>query len=461
MKDIYVFDVEGDGLNATKIHVLSAGNSKGIFSTDNYDNMRKFLSDPDKTFIGHNIIQWDIPTLERILNIKIQATVIDTLAISYYLYPLQRKHGLEYWGDELGIKKPHIDDWHNLSYDDYKHRCETDVKINLALWKKFWLYLRQIYESDEAVFSFLKYLSFKMHCLHLQEKNKWKIDKQFIEKSLLELEAERGPKLEKLKEAMPPNPVYKKKQMPKNMTKKDGSWSAHAVDWFELLRQEGYPDNHIGEVRYIASYEEPNPGSNKQKKDWLFSLGWEPDLFKDGVPQINKERGQGLTDSVLELAEKEPAINELQDLSILDHRIPFLEGLLEAADENGFVYAGSAGFTNTLRLKHRILVNLPKGDKKYAEAIRGGLVCEADEILIGSDLSSLEDRIKQHFMYKFDPLIVDEMDEPGYDPHLKLAQTAGVVTLEQVNAYKSGEDKSIKPVRDIFKNGNYALIRRM
>jgi hypothetical protein len=456
VKNIYVFDTEGDGLEATKIHVFSVGNKDGIFSTKDYDKIRSFLTDPTRTLIGHNIIRWDIPTLERILGIEVKATLIDTLAVSWYLYPLQHKHGLEYWGEVLGTKKPEIDDWHNLSYDDYKHRCESDVKINLDLWKKFWLYLRQIYESDEEVFKLLRYLTFKMKCLHLAEKNKWKVDKEFITKSLGELEAEKGPKIDKLRESMPPHPVYKKRHRPKVMYKKDGTLSAYGKDWLDFLKREKLPPDHSEEVRYVDSYTEPNPGSTDQLKNWLFSLGWEPDLYKDDVPQINKERGQGLSDSVLALAEDNPVINELSDLSILNHRIPFLQGLLGAADENSYIIAGCAGFTNTLRLRHRVLVNLPKPDKKYSEAIRGSLVCEDDEIQIGSDLSSLEDRIKQHFMYKYDPKAVDEMNEPGYDPHLKLAETAGVVTHEQVELYKSGEDKSIKPVRDIFKNGNYA-----
>ena len=462
MDGFWVIDTEGDGLQASKIHVFSAGNREGVFSTKDYDKIRGFLTDKKKTLIGHNIIMWDIPTLERILGIKIECRLIDTLAISYYLYPLQKKHGLGYWGEVLGIKKPEVEDWHNLSYEEYKHRCEEDVKINIALWKKFWLELYEVYGSYDECMRFIKYLSFKMNCLRLQEKNKWKIDTEHVKKSIIDLEAERQPKFERIENSLPPVPIYKKKNYPKKMYKKDGSFSAGAFDWFNLLKEEGFKEDYTGEVRYVSGYKEPSAGSTQQIKDWLFSLGWVPDLYKDDVPQINKPHGQGLADSILELAEDYPIINELADLSVLNHRIPFLNGLLNSVDEKGYTVAGAAGFTNTLRLKHRGLVNLPKAGGRYADPIRSSLVCEEDEIQIGSDLSSLEDRIKQHFMFKFDPKAVEEMDTEGYDPHLKLAATAGVITNDQMEEYVTGVDqKTIKPIRNIFKNGNYALKWRM
>ena len=89
-KKICVFDIEGDSLSPTKIWVMSAAIfSKGgwrLKSTTDYDEMRAFFLGCD-TLIGHNIMLWDIPHIERILDIKIKAKVIDTLALSWYLEP--------------------------------------------------------------------------------------------------------------------------------------------------------------------------------------------------------------------------------------------------------------------------------------------------------------------------------------------------------------------------------------
>ena len=83
----YVFDIEADGINATKIHCMVA-NGKEV-DKDFFVNLK-----PEDTLIGHNIIRYDIPVLERLLGIKIKAQLIDTLALSWYLFPTVNRHGL-------------------------------------------------------------------------------------------------------------------------------------------------------------------------------------------------------------------------------------------------------------------------------------------------------------------------------------------------------------------------------
>ena len=76
-----VFDIEADGLNPTKIYCLTASiYSQGEWrqkSTTDYDEMRKFFLSAD-VLVGHNIARWDIPVVERILDIKITAKIRDT-----------------------------------------------------------------------------------------------------------------------------------------------------------------------------------------------------------------------------------------------------------------------------------------------------------------------------------------------------------------------------------------------
>jgi len=461
---IYVFDCEGDSLTPKKFHVLSYASKEGIKSLEYYSEMREFLESAD-VLIGHNIIRWDIPHLERLLEIKIKARLVDTLSLSWCLYPDRNRHGLEGWGEDLGTKKPEITDWSILSYEEYKNRCEADVEINLKLWNKMWKLLMKMYDDEDKCWKFINYISFKTNCIAIQEKNGWKLDVEYVKKALQELKDERDPKVEHLRSTMPDVPEYKKKNKPKSMVKKDGSATIKALEWVDFLKEHNLPENYEEEVSYISGYNGPNPGSTPQIKDWLFTLGWKPATFDykkkdDGsinkIPKINLERGEGVCPSVLKLIEKDPNIAYLRDLSILNHRIPFLERMLEEVDDKDYVKARASGFTNTLRLKHSELVNLPKIDKPYAIAIRGGLIADEGTQLFGADQSSLEDRIKQHFMYEYDPDLVEEMNTEDYDPHLKLAESAGVVTHEQVLKYKSGEDKSIKPIRDMYKNGNYA-----
>lgn len=464
--EAFVFDIEGDGLKPTKIYCLSLRDVKGkkVFTTTDYDEMRAFLSRA-KYLIGHNIITFDIPNLERILDIKITARLIDTLPLSWYLYPNRPNHRLEDWGVDLGIKKPEIDDWHNLSVEEYIHRCEEDVKINHKLFIKMWYYLMGLYDTVKEIGALLSYFEFKMSCSRHQEQNRWKIDRGWAEKILTEYENLREEKVVTLASAMPKVPVYVEKKRPKAFYKKDGSFSSRALQWIELCKSQKLdPIDGPDSLTVLHHYNEPNPASSQQVKDWLFDMGWVPSEYKhvkgsDGttkeIPQVNLPFGKGICPDIKRLQEEvEPALEALEGLAVLNHRIPQIKTLLEDADEDGYTYAGIAGFSNTLRMRHARLVNMPKPDKLYSEGIRASLVCDEGYTLVGSDLSSLEDRIKQHLIFPLDPDYVKAMQRDDFDPHLTIAEMAGLLTQEQVKEYL--EDGSHSKVRSIAKNGNYA-----
>lgn len=149
MDNIIVLDSEGDGLayDCTKLHVLSyTPNGKDYYSTDNYDRMREILSTEDTKFVAHNAVQHDMVVFHRILGIPLDYTKwIDTLALSWFLFPERPKHGLGSWAVEMGGSKPEVEDWEGLTYEEYKYRCEEDCKVNWNLWKHFKGRLDQVY----------------------------------------------------------------------------------------------------------------------------------------------------------------------------------------------------------------------------------------------------------------------------------------------------------------------------
>ncbi len=66
-----VFDIETDGLDPTKIHVLSWEDELGkIQHTHDYVAMRIFFEEAT-ILIGHNIVRYDIPAVEKILGVKV------------------------------------------------------------------------------------------------------------------------------------------------------------------------------------------------------------------------------------------------------------------------------------------------------------------------------------------------------------------------------------------------------
>jgi DNA polymerase III alpha subunit (gram-positive type) len=127
-----VFDIETDGLldELTKIHVLSySPDGKEVYHTHDYDEMRKFFTETE-VLVGHNIVRFDAPAVEKVLGIKVKARLVDTLALSWYLNHERPKHGLEGYGEDYGVPKPVIKDWNTLTPEEYAHRCDEDVKIN-------------------------------------------------------------------------------------------------------------------------------------------------------------------------------------------------------------------------------------------------------------------------------------------------------------------------------------------
>lgn len=457
--------MEADGLNPTKIHCLVYEKDGKYVALTSSDDMRDFLNN-EQVLIGHNIIRFDIPVLERLLGIRISAKLIDTLALSWYLEPELPRHGLEEWGEYFGVPKPPIEDWFNLPVEEYVHRCTEDVKINVRLWRKFKKHLLQLYGSKDGADKLIQYLTFKMDCAREQERSRWKLDREKCNRAIATLEREQTEKLEALRKAMPSIPIYKNRKRPTKPYKKDGTLSASGTRWQELLKLHSLGNDYDQDIQELVGQDEPNPASPAQLKEWLFSLGWKPATFKylrdkntgdiRKIPQINLEHGAGVCPSVKHLYPIEPAVENISNLGVIQHRLALLKGFLSSVDDDGYIRAEIGGLTNTLRFKHRVIVNLPKANNPYAEDIRGSLIAPDGYELCGSDMSSLEDRLKQHYIYPYDPDYVNEMNVPGYDPHLALALLGGEVTELQIEEYKSGANKSIKPIRDIFKNGNYA-----
>ena len=159
-----VFDIETDGLDSTKIHVISWMDDQGnVQHTHDYVAMRIFLEEAP-ILIGHNIVRFDIPAVEKVLGVKIGAKLVDTLALSWYLNHSRVKHVLEGYGEDYGVPKPKITDWSSLTPEEYAHRCNEDVKINARLWRDLDIKLKKLYPDEDEKWRFTDYLTFKLQC---------------------------------------------------------------------------------------------------------------------------------------------------------------------------------------------------------------------------------------------------------------------------------------------------------
>ena len=459
-----VFDIETDGLldELTKIHVLSySHDGKEVHHTHDYDEMRKFFTETE-VLVGHNIIRFDIPAVEKVLGIKVKARLIDTLALSWYLHHDRLKHGLEWYGVDYGIPKPVIKDWNSLTPQEYAHRCDEDVKINNRLWRDLDTKLNKLYQDPLEKDRLVDYLTFKLDCAREQEDLRWKLDVDKAQEAYDEIIRLKEEKVEQLADAMPKKALTRVATQPKVMHKKDGELSSHGEKWIALCADNKMPIS-AKSLTVQTGEERGNPNSNDQVKDWLYSLGWKPRTYKfirdkktGDERQIEQVRNDGdLCKSVKELVSMDPAVDLLDGLTVLTHRAGILKSFLDC-HVDGYLQATVAGLTNTFRFKHmKPLVNLPSVDKPYGDVIRGCLTCPEGYVLAGADMTSLEDTTKRHYMKPLDPDYVEQMSKEGFDPHLDLALHAGVISQEDIDKHNSGE-RSLKALRKNYKVVNYS-----
>lgn len=362
-KRYVVYDIETNGLSASLIHCLSyiyLDNNETGTLTD-YESMKRFLTNENHIFICHNGIRYDKVQASKILNIKITGQTIDTLGLSWYLYDDRKEHGLESWGEEFGVPKPKIDDWENLTIEDYSIRCQEDCKINKKLFEKCYYLLQRIYDYNEVNINLLyKYLEFKLSTISIGERVGINFDSEFCQEHLTKLEEELKAKALEIQSIMPKVPIYKEKKKPVQQFTKSGDLTSHYKKWLIFLDDHDLEEDTEGPIKYISGYEEPNPDSVLQKKEWLYSLGWVPQHFKynkdkKAVAQIkhkDPERYDEVCDSIKELFEKEPKLQLLEGYTVVDNRIKTLRGFLRD-QKNGRLYSSVGGLTNTLRLKHK------------------------------------------------------------------------------------------------------------
>lgn len=461
MKRFYASDIETDELLDKLTLVWCASFSeiayeKGVwsvvrtFTEIKRDGILEVFQDPDSVMIMHNGCGFDKPALEKIYGVELPCQVIDTLYLSWYLYPKNNTHGLAYWGEQLGIAKPAVEDWSTQPLSVYVHRCEEDVRIQLALWRQMWKHLSLLYDSYEAIMHCAEHLSFKASCAALKAKSRWKLDVDGTRELRERLSVEYEAAVEALERVMPQVPQYTVRKRPKEPFKMSGELSKHGERWAKIVEEnveyEGVAANYNKPIKVLTGYKEPNAGASGQVKLWLESLGWIPETFKfvreeDGsvrkIPQIKDVDKGTLCPSIERMIDDYPQLVHLRTMSVVKHRITVCDGFLNNMNDKGYVQALVQGLTNTLRFKHKVCLNIPSNRKPYGKEIRQKLKARSAKYeLCGSDMQSLEDRTKQHYMWPYDPEYVKDMQRPGFDPHLDMCIMAKMLGPEDAAEYK-------------------------
>ena len=149
--NVLVFDTESDGLldEATRIW-CAVTKMDGEVTRYTPDTVGVFITalsnlSSDTIICCHNLIEHDLPLMEKIYGYRHEGKVLDTLVMSRLLQPERvGRHGLGAWGERFGRSKPAHEDW-SLYSPEMLHRCTEDVEINHMVYT----YLMKEAEMDE------------------------------------------------------------------------------------------------------------------------------------------------------------------------------------------------------------------------------------------------------------------------------------------------------------------------
>lgn len=154
-----VFDIESNGLywDVDEVYCIVAYDidtgAVHKFAPEKISEGVDLIFSAD-TLIGHNILKYDIPVLEKLFARKYSGKVQDTLIISRLMYPDVRQHpmggnGLKHWGKFLGNYKIQFEDWTKYS-EEMMTYCVQDVMLNYDIAK----YQAKYYRENEKVIRF-------------------------------------------------------------------------------------------------------------------------------------------------------------------------------------------------------------------------------------------------------------------------------------------------------------------
>lgn len=425
-----VFDIETDGLldELTQVHCLVCANADNgeIYSFADHPGYRPvheglaLLADAD-LILGHNVIGFDIPALQKVYpDWKPRGVIRDTLLLSNLLYPkeviegidfdlaakgrlpkhLIGRHSLEAWGYRLGeYKGDYKGPWGawSVTMQDY---CEQDVTVTCKLWER---------QQKELA------TGWGEECVRLEHDLAWIIQRQerrgfaFDMPAALKLQgtlAGRRAELEDELRVLFPPKVIRTPFTPKVNNK-----------------ARGY-------VKGVPTFKEKvvpfNPGSRKQVAERMVAAGWKPTEFtKDGTPKVDDETLAGLP---------YPGAKELAEYFLVAKRMGQLAEGKEAwikKERRGRVYGRVIqNGAVTGRMTHRVIANVPRVGTPFGKEMRALFMATTGFVLVGCDADALELRCLAGFMARFDDgayirTVLEGKKEEGTDMHTLNARALG------------------------------------
>ena len=418
-----VFDIEANGLDPTKIwcvvmYDIDSRNTHVCYEKQYFWNW--LITDQCERdvepveFIGHNILGYDIPVLERLWGISFAGhKLTDTLVMSRLAEPSrQGGHSLESWGERLNCPKGEHSDWDTFSEDMVEY-CKQDVQVNKLVYQRL-LHDLGGFGADSILLE-----TQVQAIISKQIESGWLLDQESAFVLLAELKEKKYDLEDKVHETFKPLPTFIKEVTPK--VKKDGTYSIVGLKFLG-----DFWTTAVASFSRI-DYPEFNLGSRQQIGRYLQYFGWKPETFT--------EKGHPIVDeSVLRDVKGIPEASLIGEYLMVQKRIAQIQSWIDAVKDDGRVH----GYVNangavTGRMTHSSpnMGQVPAVYSPYGKECRACWTVPDGYKLVGMDASGLELRMLAHYM-----------NDEGYtheilngDIHTANQLAAGLATRDQAKTF--------------------------
>ena len=390
------FDLETDGLDATKIHCICAMTDEDDMVTNFigdkcYEDFREWLVLEDiRVLVAHNGIGFDVPTLRKLSGSDWDYTIRDTLVLSRLANPsLEGGHSLKAWGERIGNYKgdygdgasADVDVWKEFNWDMLEY-CKQDVRILKDIYRRLQVQLEDF--SEESIELEHKVAEIIYH----QEQTGVLFNERKGYELLAELKEKINEIVVEVREVFKPLPVWKSLQVLKNPLKKDGTPS---VAYQKQLDKGAHTDKD-GDWGYI-DYPEFNLGSRQQVARYLQHFGWEPTEWTEKGSIIVNEK-------VLQDVDI-PEAKMILEYFLLTKREAMVRSWLEAVGDDGRIHGrvnSNGAVTGRMTHSKPNLAQVPAVYSPYGKECRELWTVPEGKKLVGIDASGLELRMLAHYM---------------------------------------------------------------
>jgi DNA polymerase I-like protein with 3'-5' exonuclease and polymerase domains len=363
-----VFDIETT-LTADKIWciVCKHDNTFYQFKEDNLHRFEEFIKQTEEV-IGHNIIGFDIPVLNKFFGYDLfkDCKVTDTLILSRLLNPMiDGGHSLKNWGTKLGHNKIEFEQFDFFSEDMLKY-CRNDVDLTQRLYKFLITRIKDFGYSVELEHEVAK-------IIQKQHERGFKIDIVNAYALQAKFQEDMNELQNKVRATFPPLKI-EETFIPKSNNKARGY-------------VKGVPFTKV-------KYKEFNLGSRQQIGERLMKLGWKPKKKTDKGHVIVDEK-------VLSEITNIPEAKLINKFLMLQKRIAQVSSWVEAIKEDGRVHGKViTNGTITGRMSHQApnMAQIPAVYSPYGKECRQLWIVDKGYKLVGVDASGLEIRMLAHYM---------------------------------------------------------------